>query len=225
MSLIVTVDGPAASGKTSVSRELARRFGWKWVSTGTFYRGIAYSAHHLGISFSDIKALLDFIRSQLWKVELHDDNTKFFLKNRDVTADLSVENVGVLASQISQISDVRAALLESQRNCAKGLKGLVAEGRDCGTVVFPNAQIKVYLTANSDARAHRRASEQGQSFEGIKASQVERDRQDSTRKVAPLQAAPDAHIVDTSQMTLTQVVDSIEKIVRSSIPQTDLKSL
>ncbi len=208
---VITVDGPAASGKTSVSRELARRLGWKWVSTGAFYRGLAYAAQELGISTQDKEKLLELALSNEWTVKLDDERTRVLFRDTDVTKEISEETVGVLASQVSQIPEIRRELLEAQRNCALGVNGLVAEGRDCGTVVFPTAHFKVYLTADSDARAQRRADEQGQSAADIKASQSQRDHRDSTRTVAPLQAAQDAYIVDTSHLTLPQVVDAIVK--------------
>lgn len=206
---VITVDGPAASGKTSVSRELAHRLGWKWVSTGAFYRGLAFAAQELSISSQDTEGLLKLALSNEWKVLLDDDRTRVLFRNKDVTKEISAEKVGVLASQVSQIPEIRRELLDAQRNCAHHVNGLVAEGRDCGTVVFPAAEFKVYLTADSDARAQRRADEQGQSAAAIKASQSQRDHRDSTRTVAPLHAAQDAYIVDTSHLTLAQVVDVI----------------
>ena len=208
---VITVDGPAASGKTSVSRGLARHLGWKWVSTGAFYRGLAYVAQELGIPTSDKESLIKLSCSKEWKIELDEDLTRVLFRNHDVTKNIAAQKVGELASQISQIPEIRKELLEAQRSCAQDVVGLVAEGRDCGTVVFPSALFKVYLTADSDARAQRRADEQGQSAEAIKASQSQRDHLDSTRKVAPLQAATDAYIVDTSNLTLPQVVDKIIK--------------
>ncbi len=208
---VITVDGPAASGKTSVSRDLARRLGWKWVSTGAFYRGLAYAARELGISSQDTAELLKLALSNKWTVKLDNERTRVLFLDKDVTKEVSAEGVGVLASQVSQIPEIRRELLDAQRRCADGVSGLVAEGRDCGTVVFPQAEFKVYLTADSDARAQRRADEQGQSAADIKASQSQRDLRDSTRTVAPLQAAQDAYIVDTSHLTLPQVVDQIVK--------------
>ncbi len=213
---VITVDGPAASGKTSVSRELAHRLGWKWVSTGAFYRGLAFAAQELGISTNDKDALVKLSLSNQWKVQLDEDRTRVLFGPRDVTKEIAAEKVGELASQVSQIPEIRRELLEAQRACAQDVVGLVAEGRDCGTVVFPGAHFKVYLTANSDARAQRRAEEHGQSAETIKASQSQRDHLDSTRKVAPLQASADAFIVDTSNLSLPEVVDKIIQKFRDS---------
>lgn len=218
MGMVVTIDGPAASGKSSVSRELAKRLGWFWVSTGAFYRGLAYVALQLKISFDDVKGLSDLARSSVWKVEMSGDNTLVFFKNQDVTAHINDEDVGNFASKISHYPEVRKALLEGQRSCSEGPHGLVAEGRDCGTVVFPTAQAKIYLTASSELRAQRRAAEHGRAAEEIEQAQKVRDQQDSTRKAAPLQVPENALVVDTSTMNFIEVVNAVERYVRDKVP-------
>lgn len=223
MSFVVTVDGPAASGKTSVSRELARRLGWRWVSTGAFYRGLAYAAHKLSMSPSDSAGLVKLIKSKEWAVVMSHETTKVLFRGVDVTGEIFQEAVGNMASKISQVPEVRKNLLEPQRQCAKAGDGLIAEGRDCGTVVFPEAAVKVYLTAASEARALRRAIEQNQSAEAIMEAQKSRDTADSTRAVAPMKAAEGALIVDTSDLTLDQVVDRIEEVVRHKLSKVGVK--
>ena len=223
MAFIITVDGPAASGKTSVSRELARRLGWKWVSTGAFYRGLAYVVHETGTSATEEPRIAALAVSRDWEVRMDDDNTKVIFNGKDVTSDIFQEAVGTMASRISQLPTVREKLLEPQRACAKNLPGLVAEGRDCGTVVFPDAELKFYITADSEARAQRRALEHGAAVEGIKAAQQSRDKADSQRQVAPLKVADGAHTLDTSDMTLDQVVDRMESLVRARMAKTGLK--
>jgi CMP/dCMP kinase len=216
-TIIVTIDGPAASGKTSVSRDLATKLGWSWVSTGAFYRGLAYVAQRMNIPLNDENLLADLCLSDVWSVQMSTDNTRVFFQGEDVSVGIYAEENGSAASKISQYPRVRAALLEAQRHCADNLAGLVAEGRDCGTVVFPWAQVKIYLVADSESRALRRSQEQGQNFEEIKKAQSLRDLQDSSRAAAPMQAASDAHIVDTSEMTLSEVVERIHRIVRTTI--------
>lgn len=218
MAFVITVDGPAASGKTSVSRELAKRFGWVWVSTGAFYRALAYAAYRSGTDRSDERALVELIQSEVWSVQMTSETTRALYDGEDVTRDIFQESIGNIASQISQIPAVRKALLQAQRDCAKGQDGLVAEGRDCGTVVFPNADIKIYLTADSEARASRRASEKGESVEGIREAQRQRDHSDSTRVAAPMKVAENAVLLDTTELTLDQVVDKIEEIARLKLP-------
>lgn len=206
---LITIDGPAASGKSSVSRELARRFGWKWVSTGMFYRGLAYVAMMEGVASTDSAQLVRLAHSGVWSVRLDDDQTRVFYKKDDVTIEILSEENGTRASQVSQIPEVRQALLENQRDCAVGVPGLVAEGRDCGTVVFPHAMLKIYLTASQAERAARRAREQGLDVQQTQNSQEKRDQQDSSRAAAPLQAAADAKLVDSNGMALSEVVEKI----------------
>src|SRR5690242_11246027 len=145
--LIITIDGPAASGKTSVSRELARMLGWSWVSTGAFYRGLAYVAQLAGVALDDENALSELCHSNIWEVRMTPENTLVFFKGKDVSARIYDEDNGAAASKVSQYMKVRKNLLEVQRRCAMNVAGLVAEGRDCGTVVFPDAPVKIYLDA------------------------------------------------------------------------------
>ncbi|MEK2644634.1 (d)CMP kinase [Bdellovibrio sp. BCCA] len=217
MGMVITIDGPAASGKSSVSRELARRLGWNWVSTGAFYRGLAFAAIQLGIDLDDVKALSELTHNPVWKVSMQDARTTVYFQNQDVTDLIAHEDVGNFASKVSHYPEVRKALLDAQRNCSNGPQGLVAEGRDCGTVVFPKAEAKVYLTANSEHRAARRAAELGLDQGDMVKAQQQRDLQDSTRKVAPMAVPDDALIVDTTELNLDQVVDKVVDYVKGKI--------
>lgn len=217
MGMVVTIDGPAASGKSTVSRELANRLGWQWVSTGAFYRALGYAALQLNLDITDVKALTELAHSNLWSVKMGKARTQAFFKQQEVTDDISREDVGNVASKISHYPDVRKALLEAQRNCGTGVSGLVAEGRDCGTVVFPKAVAKVYLTASSEHRAARRAAELGLDQGETQEAQKVRDQQDSTRKAAPLQVPEHALVVDTTELSLGEVVDKVEEFVRSKL--------
>lgn len=210
---VVTIDGPAASGKSSVSRELAKLLGWSWVSTGAFYRGLAFVARAKGVSFTEAEALAVLANNPIWQVRMTEKQTLVFLDNQDVSAQVYAEAVAADASKISQISQVRESLLKAQRNCQLEVKGLVAEGRDCGSVIFPNALVKIYLTADSENRARRRARDEGQSLEQTQAEQSRRDHQDSTRQAAPLQIPQNAVVIDTSDLTLPQVVQQIHGLV------------
>lgn len=217
MGLVVTIDGPAASGKSSVSRELARRLGWKWVSTGAFYRGLAYVAINLEIDLEDVAALTELTRNPVWNISLESERTKVFFKGKDVTDDIAHEDVGSYASKISHYPEVRKALLDAQRSCGSGADNLVAEGRDCGTVVFPDAEAKVFLTASSEHRAARRATELGLDQEETVKAQKQRDHQDSSRKVAPMIIPDYAFVVDSTELTLDQVVNKVEDYVLTKI--------
>ena len=214
---VVTIDGPLASGKTSVSRGLAQRLGCRWVSTGAFYRGMAYVAREKQVNLANEPELVDMVKKPGWEVKMEPEQTRFVFQGEDVTDNIYAEEVGQVASQISGYSDFRAALLQAQRDCANISEGLVAEGRDCGTVVFPQAEVKIYLTARSEDRARRRALEEGLSEKASQEAQQKRDEQDSTRKAAPLQIPENAEVVDTSTLDLEQVIDRVESIVREKL--------
>lgn len=212
---VVTIDGPAASGKSSVSRELAKRLDFSWVSTGAFYRGLAFVALKKQIDLDDVTSLEILCENKEWEISLKPDKTYVYFENQDVTDQINHEDVGSFASRISHYPVVRQALLKKQRDCALGKKGLVAEGRDCGTVVFPQAQVKVYLTASSEFRAQRRALEHGTDIQEVADSQKLRDLQDSSRKTAPLQIPENSLVIDTTHLSLSQVVDKVEEHTRN----------
>lgn len=217
MGFVITIDGPAASGKSSVSRELSKLFSIPWVSTGAFYRGLAYVAIQKQIDLSDKEALTELAMSDVWRVEMAPEKTQVWFDNKDVTDFIFKEDVGNVASKISHYPEVRSSLLDHQRQCAFVARGLVAEGRDCGTVVFPQAEVKVYLTASSENRAQRRAQELGLDEKELAVQQKQRDEQDSTRKVAPLQIPPDALVVDATQMTLSDVIQKVYAFAKEKV--------
>ena len=214
---IVTIDGPAASGKSSVSRELAKRFGWSWVSTGAFYRGLAYYAFITKADLKNEEGLARLATSDDWSVRMTPEETCVYVGNKDVTAEIFREEIGGLASQISSFPRVRKALLDAQRQCAQGVSGLIAEGRDCGTVVFPGAHVKIFLTARAEDRAARRAREEGRDLDRTISEQQRRDAQDANRKAAPMQASADSHTVDTTELSLPEVVSQVEDLVRDKL--------
>ena len=214
---VITIDGPAASGKTTVSRALGATLGWDWVSTGAFYRGLAFVADQERANLDDPKELVQLAKSDIWTIRLDEDLTRVFLHGRDVSEPVYSEEVGQIASKISHFPEVREALLEAQRRCGVERAGLVAEGRDCGTVVFPTAIAKIYLTARSEDRAKRRADEQGLDHsETIKQQQI-RDEQDSTRKSAPLSIPEGAKVIDTSELSLDEVVAEVLSFSRNKL--------
>ncbi len=216
---VIAIDGPSASGKSSVSRELARKLGWSWVSTGAFYRGLALVAHLEGLNPKDEEALAELAHSKLWTVKMTAESTLVLHGGSDITERAMSHENGERASQISQLPKVRQALLKAQRDCALGVQGLVAEGRDCGTVVFPQAILKVYLTASQERRAQRRAKEQGLSLSRTETEQNERDKRDATRSAAPLQVAADARVLDSEDLGLNEVVEKIWQWAQSALAQ------
>ncbi|MCB0419901.1 MAG: (d)CMP kinase [Bdellovibrionales bacterium] len=216
---VITVDGPAASGKTSMSRELAKNLGWQWVSTGAFYRGLAYIVEQEGVDITSEAAIVETCEQVSWSIEMASDRTKCHYKGADVTDQIYLEEIGTVASKISAFPKVRQALLQAQRDCLNHVRGLVAEGRDCGTVVFPKAPLKVYLTARSESRAERRVQEQGGEVSQVLEAQRARDDQDSQRKAAPLEVPAGALVIDTSAMSLEEVVSKVETKARELFSQ------
>lgn len=217
---LITIDGPAASGKSTISREIARRFGIPWVSTGAFYRGLAYVALQKNMSLEDVSGLAKLARSSEWSIQMTENKTKVVYNSEDVTEQISHEDVGSFASRISSYPGVREALLEGQRKCYQASVGLVAEGRDCGTVVFPFAKIKIYVTASSENRAARRAVEHGADAEDILKAQKERDHQDTSRKTAPLQVPPQAWVIDTTHLSLPEAIHAVEAHIQEQLHKT-----
>ncbi len=215
---VITIDGPAASGKSSVSREVASHFGWEWLSTGAFYRGLALIAQLTKTPLDNESKLVELATSPRWQVKTDPVKTRVVFEGKDVTDSIYMEEVGDAASKISHFPKVREALLEAQRAFGRGSSGgLVAEGRDCGTVVFPQAHVKIYLTAHSESRASRRAKEEGTDHGQILEKQKIRDDQDQNRKAAPLQVPENAQVVDTSEMNLEQVVDWVEALIQARL--------
>lgn len=220
---LVTVDGPSGSGKGTISRILARRLGWHLLDSGALYRLVALAGAQRGLAPEDEPAHAA-VAGGLDAVFEADaaGNEHVLLDGRDVTLDLRAETTGSAASRVAAMPAVRVALLDRQRAFAR-LPGLVADGRDMGTVVFPAAQLKVFLTATAEERASRRykqLKEKGLTANLADLSQEirERDRRDSNRPVAPLRAAPDAVAIDSTELTVEQVVARIHALAAERIP-------
>lgn len=217
--LIVAIDGPAGAGKSTVSRLVAARLGFAMVDTGAIYRAVALAATRSGVSLDDDARLGELLRG----VEIGfaaaaspGGGQRVLLGGEDVSAEIRTPAMSLGASKVSARPVVRAGLLELQRRLAlaPGNAGAVLEGRDIGTVVFPDADVKLFVTASAEERARRRHAElrakgDPQTFEEVLADQVRRDRDDSERAVAPLRPAADAIVVDTSGMPIDAVVDRI----------------
>ncbi|PKN23114.1 MAG: cytidylate kinase [Deltaproteobacteria bacterium HGW-Deltaproteobacteria-22] len=211
--LIITIDGPAGSGKSTIANQLADQLGGRRLDTGAMYRAFAFEAVSRGIE-EHPRELIHLAASFTLSI---DADGRMFVGEKDVTDAIRTPDISSWASKISVIPEVRSALVPIQRRLA--LPGpTVTEGRDQGTVVFPDAPVKFFLTASPEARARRRHEEltaKGTtiSFERVLADQIERDARDENRAVAPLKRAADAILVDTTEMTIAQVVDFLmEKI-------------
>ena len=221
--LIVAIDGPAGAGKSTVSKILARRLGFALVDTGAIYRCVALEAGRRKIPLDDderLGALLDGLEIG-FKVE--GDQNRVFVQGVDVTTEIRTPDNSLAASQVSARPVVRAGLLELQRRLALGAsKGAILEGRDIGTVVFPEAEVKVFLFADPKVRARRRYEElftkgAEKPLAKVEEEQNKRDKDDSEREVAPLKPAADSVQIDSSQLELSMVVERIESLVRSAL--------
>jgi cytidylate kinase len=211
--LIVTIDGPVAAGKTTVARELASRLGVTLLDTGAIYRSLALVARARGVSQDDEEGLAELARDLGVSFEWRDGQNHVFVDGVDVTVEIRLPEVSQAASIVSALPGVRQALLDRQRQlAAEG--SVVAEGRDTGTVVFPDAEAKFFVTADDPVRAERRQRELlekggSDTLEEVLAALKERDLRDSTRAVAPLKPASDARIIDTTGRTIEEVLAEI----------------
>jgi len=215
---VVTIDGPSGSGKGTVAAEVARRLGWRVLDSGALYRLTAYAARQAGVDFGDAGALAAIAREL--PVEFREGHV--LLAGEDVTAAIRTETAGNDASKVAAIPEVREALLQWQRDYARP-PGLVADGRDMGTVVFPNAPVKIFLDASAEERArrrHKQLKEQGMdvSLAGLIAEIEERDQRDRNRSVAPLEPAPDAEVIDSTDLSVEEVVDLVLERARKAFP-------
>lgn len=211
---ILTVDGPSGSGKGTVSRVLARRLGWHLLDSGALYRLVAVDGLARGLASDDEAGHANLARDMRVVFGAGaDDSERIELDGREVTREVRSEEAGQGASRVAVWPAVRSALLERQRAFAAP-PGLVADGRDMGTVVFPGAKLKIYLTASAEERAlrrHKQLKEKGSdaNLAALSREIAERDRRDTTRAVAPLKPAQDARIIDSTGMSITQVVDRV----------------
>lgn len=212
---VITVDGPSGSGKGTICRLLAQKLGWNLLDSGALYRLTALAARHHGVEMSDVEAL-SVLAAHLdvrFIAGSNSDVGKILLEGEEVTTAIRAEEVGKDASQVAAIPAVRDALLSRQRDFADGA-GLVADGRDMGTVVFPEAILKIYLDASAEERAKRRYKqlidkEVGASLEDILKDIKARDDRDMSRPVAPLKPAEDAIRLDSTSMCIEEVLQTV----------------
>jgi len=212
---VVAVDGPVGSGKSTVARLVAGRLGWTYLDTGAMYRAVGLLASEAGVVLDDENAVAVVARRARLRF---DEDGRLYDGDRELGDEIRTLEMGAAASRVSALPEVRRLLVERQRELAEGAD-IVMEGRDIGTNVFPDAAVKVYLTARPEVRAARRARELRAGGEAVDDADVldaliERDRRDSERDVAPLRKARDAVEIDTSAMTLEEVVNAVADVVR-----------
>jgi len=210
-TLIIAIDGPAAAGKSTIARSIAERLGFTYIDSGAMYRAIALWALRLSIPPDDMHKLEQLAKEA--RIEFA-PGQRVLLNGEDVTTAIREPRVSEAASQVAACPGVRSALRAEQRRI--GQKGpAVMEGRDIGTVVFPDARLKIYLDATPEVRARRRAAESGVPSDEVAREIAERDQRDRTRAEAPLSQAPDAEYLDSSRMTPHEVEEAILKLVRA----------
>jgi CMP/dCMP kinase len=217
--IVVAIDGPAGTGKSSVSRRLAEALEARYLDTGAMYRMVTLAVLRAGIDPTDAEAVGQIASTVQMSVDYDPDGDRYFLAGEDVSAEIRGDEVTQAVSAVSSVPAVRTRLVALQRRMAEGPGNVVVEGRDIGTVVLPDAPVKVFLTASAETRARRRndqnvAAGLADDYEGVLADVRRRDHLDSTRTVSPLRAASDAVIVDTSDMTEAQVIAHLLDLVK-----------
>ncbi|MFI6871664.1 (d)CMP kinase [Nocardia sp. NPDC050406] len=216
------MDGPSGTGKSSVSRRLATRLGARYLDTGAMYRVATLRVLRSGVDLADAEAIVAAVKELPLSIGTDPSREVIELDGEDVSSEIRGNEVTKAVSAVSAVPEVREQLVSLQRDIAATSGRIVVEGRDIGTVVLTDADVKIYLTASAEARASRRnaqniAEGRGDDFEAVLADVQRRDNLDSTRKVSPLRPAEDAVLVDTSDLTMDEVIDELYRVVRQQI--------
>ena len=219
MGQVITIDGPAGAGKSTVSRQLAANLGFLYLDTGAMYRAVALQAERMGLNVNNGERVRAMCQALELRFETVAGENRLYMGQEDVSAAIRSPRMDLLSSRISAIKEVREAMTELQRRIGENAHGLVAEGRDMGTVVFKDAEFKFYVTASQAVRAERRYKERKERGESPSRADVEReieqrDEQDTNRAIAPLRPAEDAIRIDSSKLTPTEVLDVVLSHIR-----------
>lgn len=212
--IVIAVDGPSGAGKSTISRALSKRLGYLEIDTGAMYRAMAWLAREAGLDYEDHKAVQEFSARADVELQLDNGTTRVLANGRDVTQEIRTPEISMLTSKISALAPVREAMMTLQRKMGtKG--GVVLDGRDIGTVVFPDAELKFFLSASAEERGRRRflelqAKGHQAGLEETIQNVILRDRQDSERALAPLRQADDAIAIDSTGLTIDQVIALME---------------
>ena len=214
---VITVDGPGGSGKGTISMRLAGNLGWHFLDSGALYRLVAVAAMDRGIDATGETALGQLAQGLDVRFGVSGDGMVILLDGNYITGRLRAEEVGVFASRIAALPIVRAALVHRQRAFRRP-PGLVADGRDMGTVIFPDAVLKIFLTASAQARAERRYKQLKEKGESVNLSRLfqdieKRDERDSSRAISPLKPADDAHVIDSTELSIEEVLQKIHDLL------------
>ena len=211
----IAIDGPSAAGKSSIAKIVAKKLDYVYIETGSRYRGVAYYCLQNNIDLGDEQAVSEVLKDI--KITMDSEN-RVYLNDCDVSSEIRQDKVSMSASKVSSYQDVREFLVKQQRQMAKA-GGVILDGRDIGTVVLPDAELKIYQSASVETRAMRRYLENKQrglpaDLETIKNDIEQRDYQDMNRKISPLKKADDAIVLDTSDLRIEEVVDEVLKLVK-----------
>ena len=219
----IAIDGPAGAGKSTIAKRLAEELGYKYVDTGAIYRTVAYFLDLLGVSPKDVDGVARYIDELTVAIEYDEDGLQHMIMNgMDVTGDIRTPDISLKASDVSAHGVVRDMLLDMQRDVAKR-HNVVMDGRDIGSVVLPDADVKIFLTASAEVRAQRRVDEYAAKGKKVDYNKTlaeirKRDHQDTHREIAPLKMTRDSVKVDTSELDIDAAVDAIRQIVLRKIP-------
>ena len=214
---VLTIDGPSGAGKGTVSRLVAKKLGWHYLDSGSIYRSVAIAIQNASVDLANVSDIVKVTQAMLLEFECG-DALIVRLNGINITDQLGLESTGNIASQVAALPEVRAILLQKQKDFRQ-IPGLVADGRDMGTIVFPDAENKVFLTASAEKRAERRYKQLIEkdidaNLTKIKAEIEARDRRDMEREIAPLAMASDALYIDSSEMTINSVVEEVINLIR-----------
>lgn len=218
---VITIDGPSGSGKGTISQRLARERGWHFLDSGALYRLVGLAARRRGVPAEEAERVAELARALPVRFEPREGEPRVLLDEEDVTDAIRTETAGNDASRVAALPEVREALLELQR-AFRSAPGLVADGRDMGTTVFPDAEVKVFLDASAEVRAQRRYKQLKEKGLDVSLSSLvneiaERDERDRNRSVSPLQPAVDAQVIDTSELDVEGVMEAVRAICRQRL--------
>ena len=216
-SLIIAIDGPSGSGKSSVSRAVATELGLDYLDTGSMYRAMTWFIQNLGIDVTDAESVATAAKAEVIQPSIDPSEPGIRVSGRDVSMEIRGPEVTQGVSAVSAVPAVRELMVNLQREiAAKSQTGIVVEGRDICAVVLPQAPVKLFITADPQARANRRAKENGAEVSSTKDDLAKRDLADSTRTISPLEVAPGARVIDTTHMELSEVIAQVVDLARAA---------
>ena len=230
--LIIAIDGPAGSGKSTSAKLIAKKLGYLYIDTGAMYRAITLLAFENG-AIKDEAKIIELARKSKIELKYNNEELVVMLNDRDISKEIRSSNVNANVSDVSKISAVRKLLVEKQREMGEGDQGIVMEGRDIGTVVFPKADVKIFLTASISTRADRRVKEYFENgtkvtVEDVKNNLSSRDKIDSSRSDSPLIKAPDAVAIDTTSVTIDEqvnlIIEQVKKVAQEKNIELSIKN-